>query len=65
MVELKDYTDDIRQVIVKGNGREKPSFLISNDLNSPMKSIVGEYSRRWRVEIKVHFDVIMTMIADT
>jgi hypothetical protein len=85
MVGLKDYDGELRQIIVKGNGRERPSFLISNDLNSPVELIVGDYSRRWRVEnviaegvkffslnalsspilTKVHFDVVMTMIADT
>ena len=75
----------MRQVIIRGNGREKPTFLISNDFDSPLELIVSNYSRRWRVEnaiaeavkffnlnalsspilIKVHFDVIMTMIADT
>lgn len=85
MVDLKDYNGEVRQIIMKGNGREKPSFLISNDLNSPVESIVGDYSRRWRVEnviaegvkffslnalsspilTKVHFDVVMAMMADT
>ena len=85
MVGLKDYHGELRQIIVKGNGRERPSFLISNDLTTPVELIVGDYSRRWRVEnviaegvkffslnalsspilTKVHFDVVMTMIADT
>ena len=85
MVDLKDYNGEVRQIIMKGNGREKPSFLISNDMNSPVESIIGDYSRRWRVEnviaegvkffslnalsspilTKVHFDVVMTMMADT
>jgi hypothetical protein len=72
-------------VIVRGNGREKPAFLISNDFAAPTELLVGNYARRWRVEnviaeavkffnlnalsspilVKVHFDVVMTMIADT
>jgi hypothetical protein len=84
-ITLQDYEGELRQVIVKGNGHEKPAFLISNDLTTPIELLVGNYSRRWRVEnviseavkffnlnalsspilIKVHFDVIMTMIADT
>ncbi len=75
----------IRQVIVRGNGHEKPTFLISNDFDAPVELLVGNYSRRWRVEngiaeavkffhlnalsspilVKVHFDIAMTMIADT
>jgi transposase len=85
VIELKNYDDRLRQVIVRGNGREKPSFLISNDLDTTVELLVGNYARRWRVEnviaeavnffnlnmlsspilIKVHFDIVMTMIADT
>ena len=85
LVTLPDYEGDLRQVIVRGNGHEKPAFLISNDFETPLELLVGNYARRWRVEnviseavkffnlnalsspilVKVHFDVIMTMIADT
>lgn len=84
-VEMKNYNGQLRQVIIRGNGREKPTFLISNDFETDVEILVGNYSRRWRVEnviseavkffnlnllsspilIKVHFDVVMTMIADT
>ena len=84
-VLLRDYDGELRQVVVKGNGREEPSFLISNDFDLAVESLVGDYSCRWRVEngiaeavkffnlnslsspilTKVHFDVVMTMIADT
>lgn len=85
MIEVKDYEGSLRQVIIQGNGHEMPAFLISNDFESPLELVVGDYSRRWRVEnaiseavkffnlnalsspilVKVHFDVIMTMIANT
>jgi transposase len=84
-VTLPDYEGELRQVIVRGNGHEKPAFLISNDFTAPVELLLGNYARRWRVEnviseavkffnlnalsspilVKVHFDVIMTMIADT
>ena len=84
-ITLRDYEGALRQVIVRGNGHEKPAFLISNDFDAPLELLVGNYSRRWRVEnviseavkffnlnalsspilVKVHFDVVMTMIADT
>jgi len=58
-------------------------FLISNDFDTPLELLIGNYSRRWRVEnviaeavkffnlnmlsspilIKIHFDIVMTMIA--
>lgn len=85
LITLRDYEGDLRQLILRGNGREKPAFLVSNDFDTPLELLVGNYARRWRVEnviseavkffnlnalsspilIKVHFDVIMTMIADT
>jgi len=85
IISLKGYNGPLRQVIVKGNGHEKPAFLIANDFDCPVELLVGNYSRRWRVEnaiaeavkffslnalsspilVKVHFDVVMTMIADT
>ena len=81
----REYDGDMRQVIVKGNGHEKPTFMISNDFETPAELLVGNYARRWRVEngiaeavkffhlnalsspilTKVHFDVVMTVIADT
>ena len=85
MVELTGYSGSLRQVVMRGNGHSRPAFLISNDKDSPVERIAGDYARRWRVEnviseavkffnlnalsspilTKVHFDVIMTMVADT
>jgi transposase len=84
-VELRGYKGKVRQVIMRGNGREKPAFLITNDFNMPLELLVGNYARRWRVEnciseavkffhlnalsspivTKIHFDIALTMIADT
>jgi len=84
-VELRGYEGELRQVIMKNNGREAPTFLISNDTALPVELLVGNYARRWRVEnsiaeavsffnlnalsspilVKVHFDVLMTLVADT
>jgi transposase len=84
-VALRGYDGEVRQIIVRGNGHEKPAFIITNDFEAAVELVVGHYARRWRVEngiaeavkffhlnalsspilIKVHFDVVMTMIADT
>jgi len=84
-IELTGYDGELRQVIMRGTGREKPTFLITNDFEKDVELLVGDYSRRWRVEngiaeavkffhlnaisspilTKVHFDVALTMIADT
>jgi hypothetical protein len=47
---LRGYDGELRQVIVRGNGHEKPAFLITNDFDTSVELIVGNYSRRWRVE---------------
>lgn len=85
VITLPGYQGDLRQLIVRGNGHEKPAFLVSNDFETPLELLVSNYARRWRVEnviaeavnffnlnslsspilVKVHFDVVMTMIADT
>ena len=84
-VTLRGYQGEVHQIIIRGNGREKPAFLITNDFASDIESIVVHYARRWRVETgiaeavkffhlnslsspiltKVHFDVALTMLADT
>jgi transposase len=84
-IELRGYDGQVRQVVVRGNGREKPAFLVSNDFDSAVEVLVGTYARRWRVEngiaeavkffhlnslsspilTKVHFDVVLTAMADT
>ena len=85
LIYLNGYEGQVRQIILRGNGHERPAFLITNDLTTPVELIVSDYARRWRVEnviseavkffnlnalsspilVKVHFDVLMTMIADT
>ena len=84
-ITLRDYDGEVRQVVLRGNGREEPAFLISNDFASPVELLVSDYARRWRVEnviseavkffhlnalsspilVKVHFDILLTMMADT
>lgn len=84
-VRVKGYDGEIRQVVMRGNGHEKPAIVITNDFEAPLELLVGDYARRWRVEngiaeavnffhlnalsspilVKIHFDVALTMIADT
>ncbi|HOM08493.1 MAG TPA: transposase [Syntrophales bacterium] len=85
LIYLNGYEGQVRQIVLRGNGHERPAFLITNDHTTPVELIVSDYARRWRVEnviseavkffnlnalsspilVKVHFDVLMTMIADT
>lgn len=84
-IALRGYPGQLRQIVMRGTGHEKPTFLITNDLRSPIETVIGRYARRWNVEnviaeavkffhlnalsspilVKVHFDVVLTMIADT
>jgi hypothetical protein len=81
---IEEY-GEIRQLIMKGNGREEPAFFITNDDAASTSDIILRYSKRWRIEnsiqeavsffninslsspilIKIHFDTLLTMIADT
>lgn len=49
-IKLPHYEADLRQLIARGNGHEKPSFLISNDRTAEAASLVSDYARRWRIE---------------
>ncbi|MCX5841983.1 MAG: transposase, partial [Deltaproteobacteria bacterium] len=49
-ITLKDYEGQLRQIIIRDNGREEPTFLITNDVKAPTERIVSDYARRWRVE---------------
>jgi hypothetical protein len=51
--ELKDYDGDVRQIVVKNNGRVNPAFIITNDFEISIKNIVLKYARRWFVEQKI------------
>jgi hypothetical protein len=84
IIHLENY-GEIRQLIMKGNGREKPAFFVTNDFKTDTDDLVLKYPKRWRIEnsieeaisffnlnllsspilIKIHFDVVLTMIADT
>ena len=84
-IELKKHDLELRELIIKDNGREKPTFVLTNNREMTLKDIVTNYARRWRIEnkiadlvkffslnalsspimIRIHFDVVMTMVADT
>jgi len=49
-ISLKGYDGTLRQLIVTNTGREKPSFIITNDFEKPIKEVLLKYSRRWLVE---------------
>jgi transposase len=53
-VQLAGYSrGELRQIVMRGNGHEKPAFLITNDLNRELEELVSVYAQRWRVEIAI------------
>lgn len=49
-IKLRGYSRDLRQIIIRGNNREKPLFLITNDFDVPVDLLVGNYAHRWQIE---------------
>ena len=49
-IKLRDYEGDIRQVAVKGLGRENPSLFLSNNLEISPRELVMNYARRNGIE---------------
>lgn len=50
---LRGYEGEIRQIIIKDNGHEKPAFIVTNDFESSLDVIVRKYARRWLIEQEI------------
>jgi transposase len=84
-VKLTNCTNIFRQIAVKDHGRSNPTFILTNNKELSIKTVLEVYAKRWRVEnklsemvsffnlnalssplmIRIHFDILWTMIADT
>jgi len=49
-VFLKGYDQEIRQVIITGNGKVKPAVILTNDVDLKIDNVIRKYARRWLVE---------------
>lgn len=51
-VELPEYQGAVRQLVIKGLGHDKPTFLLTNDLPKryPARQLIMDYASRNRVE---------------
>ena len=49
-VRLSDYPNPIRQLIVRGLGRESPTVLITNHSTATAKFLIERYARRMTIE---------------
>jgi len=50
LVKIADYDEPIREFYIKGNGRELPMRLFTNDKKTSPKQIITYYAKRWRIE---------------
>lgn len=55
---LRDYQGEVRQVVLTDHGRPQPSFLITNDVEMPVKQVVQKYARRWLVEQEIAEQIV-------
>ena len=49
-VILSDYPRPIRQLVVRGLGREEPTVIITNDTQTTAKQLIERYARRMTIE---------------
>src|SRR3990167_466786 len=50
---LSKYDGDIREIILTEHGRQRPTFLITNDFDLDVKKLIRKYARRWMVEKEI------------
>ena len=56
--ELRHYEGKVRQVILTDHGRQKPTFLITNDFDMDVRDVVKKYARRWLVEQEIAEQIV-------
>jgi len=49
-IKLDKIESKLREIVITGNGREKPTFVITNDFELLQKEILTIYARRWHIE---------------
>lgn len=85
IITLPKCSQSFRQIIIKDHGRANPTFVITNNIDLPLKEVLIVYAKRWHIEnkiaemvsffnlnalssplmIRIHFDMLWTVIADT
>jgi hypothetical protein len=50
VARLSGYPGDIRQLVVRGLGRDTPTVIITNDRRSTTRQIIERYARRMTIE---------------
>ena len=52
-VKLTGCVNMFRQIIIKGHGREKPTFVITNNWELKLTEVLEVYAKRWHIENKI------------
>ena len=52
-VYLKDWKNPLRQIIMKEHGRAEPSYVITNNRELKIETVIEIYGKRWRIENKL------------
>ena len=52
-VQLTGCSKPFRQIIIKDHGREKPTFVITNNTDIKLLEILEVYAKRWHIENKI------------
>ena len=52
-VHLKDCPKPFRQIIIKDHGRQKPTFVITNNKDLKLIDVLEVYAKRWHIENKI------------
>jgi len=69
-IMLKDYQGQLRQIAMQDLGHEKPTLLITNQLNRSARKLVGRYAQRMIIENGIadsidffHMDALSSSVA--
>jgi hypothetical protein len=52
-IKLKGCVNMFRQIAIKGHGREKPTFVITNNWELKLTEVLEVYAKRWHIENKI------------
>jgi len=52
-VQLKDCSNEFRQITIKDHGRVNPTYIITNNTDLKLIDVLIVYAKRWRIENKI------------
>lgn len=65
LIHLTDYEGQVRQIILTEHGHRNPTFLVTNDFEAPIKTLVIKYARRWLVENEIGEQILFFHLNQT